>query len=43
MSEDQALVGVISAGTDYELLSADDGASLILRSKAEFLRRAFAG
>jgi hypothetical protein len=35
VSENQASASVISAGTDYELLSADDGASFILRSKAE--------
>jgi len=36
MSEEQASAGVISAGTDYELLSADNGASFILRSKVDF-------
>jgi len=36
MSETRASVSVISAGTDYELLGTDDGASFILRSKADF-------
>jgi hypothetical protein len=35
MSEDQVSTGVIAAGTDYELLSADEGASFILRSKTD--------
>jgi hypothetical protein len=36
MSETRASVSVISAGTKYELLSTDVGASFILRSKADF-------
>jgi hypothetical protein len=36
MSEDQASVGLISSGSDYELLGTDDGALFILRSKADF-------
>ena len=31
----ESSVGVIAAGTEYELLSADDGASFILRSKGK--------
>jgi hypothetical protein len=33
----ESSVGVIAAGTEYELLSADDGACFILRSKPDFL------
>jgi hypothetical protein len=36
MSEIRASDSVISAGTKYELLSTDDGASFILRSKTDF-------
>jgi len=36
MSEHQASSSLIAEGSDYELLSADDGAGFILRSKADF-------
>jgi hypothetical protein len=36
MSENQASIRVISEGTDYELLAADDRTCFILRSKADF-------
>ncbi len=35
MSENQASAGLISAGTEYELLGTEDGASFILRSKSD--------
>ena len=36
MSDHPAPVSVISEGTEYELLGAEDGACFILRSKADF-------
>jgi hypothetical protein len=36
MSEVQAPVRLISEGKEFELLAAEDGASFILRSKADF-------
>ena len=35
MKQDPATVGLISAGSDYELLGTDDRAFFILRSKAD--------
>jgi hypothetical protein len=37
MSEDPASVSMIAEGAEYELLGAEDGASFILRSKADSL------
>jgi hypothetical protein len=36
MSERHATVSLMSEGKDYELLSVEDGAAFILRSKADF-------
>ena len=37
MSGNQAVVTSIAEGKDYELLASEDGASFILRSKADLL------
>ncbi len=43
MSENQASAGVIAAGTDYELLSADGWSLIHPAVEGRFLRGAFAG
>ncbi len=35
MNENQALVGTIAEGADYELLTSEEGTTFILRSKAD--------
>ena len=36
MSEKQASVTLIAEGKEYELLASEDGASFVLRSKADY-------